>query len=143
VVKRGFRTCAECEDYPCDRLVRVLGIEEGVDSFISHKPALPNLDRIREVGSDTYLLEQEERRSLLERFMGRYNEGRSMSFYCRACALLPPEALRRILADAQRGSLGARGDDEDLRARAKAMRAGITEEARRLGIDLKLRAKGK
>lgn len=67
VTKQGLFTCADCDEYPCERLLRVLGVEEGLDSFISHKPALPNLDRIREVGLETYLEEQRERREVASR----------------------------------------------------------------------------
>ena len=83
VTKRGLFTCAGCDEYPCERLLRVLGVEEGLDSFISHKPALPNLDRIREVGLLTYLEEQRERRLLVEHLLDRYNEGSTLDFRVR------------------------------------------------------------
>lgn len=141
VTKRGLFTCADCDEYPCERLLRVLGVEEELDSFLSHKPALPNLDRIREAGLETYLEAQRERRLLVERLIADYNEGRSMSFYCRACALMPPDLIRRALNEMERMLASEQVDGSDLKARAKAMRSLIQESASEAGIDLKLRKK--
>jgi len=119
----------------------VLGVEEGLDSFISHKPALLNLKRITQVGLEIYLEEQRERRLLVEYLLTNYNEGRSMSFYCRACALMPPELIRQAIDD-MKGLLATKQvDRSDLRAKAKAMRTTGQELASRSAIDLKLRKK--
>jgi hypothetical protein len=116
----------------------VLGVEEGLDSVISHKPALPNLDRIREVGLETYLEEQRERRLLVEHLLAHYNEGRSMSFYCAACGLMPPDLIRQAI-----GKMLTSGqvDGSDRKAKANAMRWLIQGLASEAGLDLKLRKK--
>jgi hypothetical protein len=119
----------------------VLGVEEGLDSFISHKPALPNLDRIREVGLETYLEEQRERRLLVEQLLADYNEGRSMSFYCRACALMPPGLIRQAIGEMERMLASRQVDGSNLKAKAKAMRTTIQNLASQAGVDLKLRKK--
>jgi hypothetical protein len=147
VTKRGLFTCADCDEYPCERLLRVLGVEEGLDSFISHKPALPNLDRIREVGLEAYLEEQRERLLLVEQLLADYNEGRSMTFYCAACALMPPDLVRQAMGELERMQprLGRRPspnkDGSDLKAKAEAMRTAIQDLASQAGINLKLRKK--
>jgi len=147
VTRRGLFTCADCDEYPCERLLRVLGVEEGLDSFISHKPALPNLDRIREVGLEIYLEEQRERLLLVEQLLADYNEGRSMTFYCAACALMPPDLVRQAIGAMERmqSRLGRRPspnkDGSDLKAKAKAMRTAIQNLASQAGIALKLRKK--
>jgi hypothetical protein len=131
-----------CGVYRCasrQRLVRVVG--EGVDSFVSHRPMLSNLDRIREVGLEAYLGEQHERRMLVEHLIDEYNEGRSMSFYCTACALMPPEAIRQSIQKTEEMSLGRKVDASDMKVRAKAIKAIIKERAGREGVDLKLRRK--
>jgi len=143
VTKRGLFTCADCEEYPCERLLRVLGVEESLDSFISHKPALPNLDRIREVGLETYLGERKERRLLVEHLLANYNEGRSMSFFCAASALMPPDLIRQAIAEMERMLTDNQVIGSDLKAKAKAMRSSIQELASQAGIDLKLRKKPK
>ena len=144
VTKRGLITCAECEEYPCERLVRVLGVEEGLDSFVSHKPAMSNLDRIREAGLSTYLEEQKERRLLVEYLLANCNEGRSMSFYCRACALMPPEMIRQAIGETEDMPPHAQAktlDAQAMKARAKAMKTKIQDLASQAGIDLRLRNK--
>lgn len=140
VVKQGLHTCADCEDYACGRLRRVIG--EDADSFISHQPAFPNLERIREVGLDRFLAEQQERRLLAQELLEAYNEGRSMTLICTACALLSPEEIRSARRQAD-GTL-PEGDlaPADRKARAKALRAALAEQAERSGVSLKLR-KGK
>ncbi len=137
VSTRGYLTCAECPEYPCQRLRRTLG--EGVDSFISHRPATPNLERIRSAGLDTYLNEARERRQLVEELLAQFNEGRSMSFYCVASALLPPAAIRQALSEVREAIAQGQVDGADPKARAKAMRATLEELAHVVGVELKLR----
>ncbi len=139
VMKRGHLTCADCEEYPCERLLRVIG--EGVDSFISHRPAFPNLERIREVGLEAYLEEQRERRLLVEHLLADYNEGRSMTLYCTAGALLPPDLLRQAIDDAERLVASGQADGADIKARAKAARGLLQDRAAQAGVDLRLRKK--
>jgi len=134
---RGYLTCAECAEYPCQRLRRTLG--EGVDSFISHKPAIHNLERIRNAGLDIYLSEAQERRQLVQELLAQFNEGRSMSFYCAASALLPPAVLRQALTEVRAAIAQGLVDGADLKARAKAMRVTLEELARVARIELKLR----
>ena len=138
--ERGYLTCAECPEYPCQRLRRTLG--EGVDSFISHKPAVPNLERIRNAGLEIYLGEARERRQLAEELLAQFNEGRSMSFYCAASALLPPAVIRQALTEVRAAVAQGLADGADPKARAKAMRVTLEELARAAVVDLKLR-KGK
>lgn len=143
VTKHGLRTCAECEDFPCERLLRVIGVDVELDSFISHKPALPNLERIREVGPKVFLNEQRERRLLAEHLLAGYNDGRSMTFYCTACAVMPLEAIRRAVSEGHNVAERAQVDSADQKAHAKAMRAAIQSAASETGVDLRLRRKRK
>jgi hypothetical protein len=135
--ERGYLTCAECTEYPCMRLRRTLG--DGVDSFISHKPAMLNLERIRQGGLDTYLREARERRQLAEELLAQFNDGRSMSFYCAASALLPRAVVRRALTEVHGAIAQGLLDGADPKARATAMRTTLEEVARVAAIDLKLR----
>lgn len=143
VRKRDMVTCANCDEYPCQRLLAKLGLEadgSGVDSFISHKPAVPNLNRIKEVGLETWLEEQRDRRLVLENLLDNYNDGRSMSFYCMAAALMPVELIGKAVDEML---ASRRGHDLDMKAKAKALRAIIEDLASKSGIDLKLRSKPK
>jgi len=137
--KRGYWTCAECDEYPCERLLRLVG--DGADSFLSHRPMLPNLERIREAGLDAHLQEQHERRLLAEQLIAEYNEGRSMTFYCTAVALLSPQLVREALEEM--GKMLATGQVEgaEIKAKAKAMKALLQKRADQAGVSLKLRRK--
>jgi len=119
----------------------VLGEEEGLDSFVSHKPALPNLNRIRDAGLEIHLAEQKERRLLVEHLLVNYNEGRSMSFYCRACTLMPPAMIRDAMSDMDAMLAADRVDSSDIKAKAKAMKSSIKTRAEKAAISLRLRKK--
>jgi len=137
VKTHGYLTCAECDDYPCGRLKRCIG--EGADSFISHRPAYSNLERIRDTGLDQQLASAKVRRQLVEELMARYNDGRSMSFFCVAGALLPPETIHQALAEVDESIRQGHVDGSDLKARARAMRRTLEELARESGVELALR----
>ena len=137
--KRGYLTCATCDEFACERLMRVLGVD--ADSFISHRPAIPNLERIRGVGLETHLAEQRERRLLVGQLISSYNEGRSMSFYCAACALMPPDLVRQSVGEMEKLLASGQVESSNLKAKAKAMRSLIEEHAQQAGIDLRLRRK--
>ena len=137
VKKRGFATCAECEDFPCKSNNPEL---HEYEYFVTHKPCIPNLERIEEVGLEAWLGEQRERRLVLENLLDNYNDGRSMSFYCVATALMPLELIDKAVDEMLASS---RSDDLDLKAKAKALRSVIEDSASKSSIDLKLRKKPK
>ncbi|GAI08410.1 unnamed protein product, partial [marine sediment metagenome] len=80
-----------------------------------------------------------ERRLVLEDLLENYNEGRSMSFYCMACALMPIDLLNEALAEIE----GMPIDGFDVKAKAKALRSILQELASKSDIELKLRRKPK
>jgi hypothetical protein len=132
---RGFATCAECEEFPCDKYERFFDR----DSFISHKVCLPNIEKIKHAGLTSWLGEQDRRRALLENLLSRYNEGRSCSFYCVATALMPPDAIEAAVKKAERAMALEPTPESDIKAKAKTVRTAIQEAASQLNIDLKLR----
>jgi len=139
--KHEFTTCAECGDYPCGKLLRTLGVEKGLDSFVSHKPALPNLDEIVSDGLDSFLQEQRKRRLLAEHLIADYNAGRSMTLYCTACALLPRRMIERTIVKMEKSLAKGSVDGKDQKTVAKEMRKLLEEAATDLGINLALRRK--
>jgi hypothetical protein len=114
-------------------------VEKGLDSFVSHKPALPNLDEIKSDGLDSFLQEQQKRRLLAEHLIANYNAGRSMTLYCTACALLPRRTIERTIAKMEKSLAKRSVDGKDQKAVAKEMRRFLNEAATDLGIDLALR----
>jgi hypothetical protein len=55
-LERGIKSCIECVEYPCEELKKFQA-----DEWPHHSLILKNLDRIREVGLDRWLEEQEKR----------------------------------------------------------------------------------
>lgn len=137
VQRRNYLTCAECAEYPCAKLKRCIG--EGADSFLSHQPCYPNLDRIRNQGLADHLTKARERREMLEQLLAHYNDGRSMSFFCVAAALLSPERLHQAIGELDESITVGRVDGGDIKSRAKAMRLTLEELAAQDGIILTLR----
>ena len=72
----------------------------------------------------------------MENLLDNYNEGRSMSFYCIATALMPVELMDRAVDEMLRSTGG-----DDLDMKAKVLRALIEDLASKSSIDLKLRSK--
>ena len=64
-----------------------------------------------------------------------------MSFYCVACALMPPDLIRQAIDGVEGMLAGKQLDSSDIKAKAKAMRAAIMNLALQAAIDLKLRKK--
>ncbi len=52
---KGIRNCSECEDMPCEELIRF-----SKDGWKHHATTIPNLYRIREVGLEKWLEEQKQ-----------------------------------------------------------------------------------
>ncbi len=106
---------------------------------MSHGACLSNLEAVRARGLKPWLKEQGARRKLLEQLLARYNEGRSASFYCVAATLLSPLVIEGALKEARQRMDTARTPDQDIKAKAKIVRAAIQERAAAAGIDLRLR----
>ena len=64
-----------------------------------------------------------------------------MSFYCVACALMPPDLIRQAIGEMEQLLISKRANDLDLKAKARAMKSLVRESASKCGIDLKLRKK--
>ena len=66
-----------------------------------------------------------------------------MSFYCVACALMPPALIRQAIGEMETMLASKQVDGSNLKAQAKAMRSSIQGLASHASIDLKLRKKPK
>ena len=89
-----------------------------------------------------WLEEQRKRRLLLEDLLNNYNEGRSMSFYCLAAALMPPDLIEKAISELKEKLATNQVNSSDIKAKAKALRGIIQGLAEKSGIELKLRKKG-
>jgi len=89
-----------------------------------------------------WLEEQRRRRLLLENLLTNYNEGRSMSFYCLAVALMPSGLIDKAISELKGKLASNQIDNSDIKAKATALRGIIQGLAQEHGIELKLRKKG-
>ena len=132
-MKKGFITCVECEEYPCEKYAR-----RGWGTDQLSRTAEKSLESIKKIGMKDWLDEQRRRRLLLEDFLTSYNEGRSMSFYCLATALMPPKLIHKAISRLKERI--AKGEvNSDVKAAAKALRQIIQGLAREHGVDLKFK----
>ena len=129
VKKHGIETCAECGNvFTCPIFVR-----RKVAEWI---PAADNLRQIKEVGLGTWLREQKKRQALLEELLQDYNEGRSMSFYCKACSRMPIELIDKAIEEAKDKLAVEKVGKSDVKARARVLKVVIKDLTSKANIDL-------
>lgn len=136
VKRKGLETCAQCVDFDgCERVVKLLNSARYQDSFLSHRPIEANFSFIREHGIEEFAHLEMEKQEFLKHLLANYDEGRSKSFYCASCQLVPLDRLRQALKDAEMRI----AEDASMKEKAKTLRALISRTAESLGIDLRLR----
>ena len=90
-------TCLECSDYTCERFAR----RKWGSEYLSIN-AIDNLETLKQTRYQNLLRERKKRRLRVERLIGSYNNGRSMTFYCRVYALLPVGEVERAIEEAEK-----------------------------------------
>ncbi|MBN1369854.1 MAG: hypothetical protein JW954_06440 [Dehalococcoidaceae bacterium] len=105
------------------------------DSFISYRPLVENYARISKLGIEGFINLLSVKIKLLEHLLADYDDGRSKSYYCLACQLLPIEDIEAALQEAE----GEFNQTADTAGKARLVRATINRRAGTAGIDLKLR----
>ena len=97
-----------------------------------------NLEYIKDNGIQSFIEQQKVRIDILKEFISNYNDGRSKSFFCISCALLPLDKLQEI-----NQLIKTHDVPFDLKALNKQLKVLLKEAADELNIDLKLSKKGK
>ena len=133
VIKKGLEVCSDCADYPCKRFEPE---RQGFDSFVTHKKVFANLDFIKSNGIDCFIDQQKLRMNILRDFLANYDDGRSKSFFCISCALLPLDKLH----EAQKFAYNFI-DSLDIKEKNKLLKDKFQVIASDLKIDLKLNKK--
>jgi hypothetical protein len=105
------------------------------DSFLSYRPLADNFAFIQKNGIEEFVRLEFEKQKFLRHLIDNYDEGRSKSFYCTGCQLMPLDKLREALAAAEAKMTA----DTDIKEKARLVRAAIGNMADSLQIDLKLR----
>jgi len=136
VKRRDLETCAQCVDWAgCERVAKLLDSAKHRDSIISYRPLAANFTFIQENGIKEFARLEMEKQKFLRYLIDNYDEGRSKSFYCSSCQLIPLGRLKEALANAETKIT----KDTDIKEKAKIVRAEISNLADTLRIDLKLR----
>ncbi len=130
--KLGLETCAQCEDpFHCQILLR-----RGVIDDPNWIPASDNLRQIQECGLEEWLAEQKKRQALLEILLQNYNEGRSLSFYCKACSRMPIELINKAVREANKKLVGEEEYKSDIKLKAKFLRLVMKYLALKANVSL-------
>jgi hypothetical protein len=130
VKKHGFETCVECgELFHCAIFLR--------RKVVEWIPADHNLYQIKEIGLESWLSEQKERQALLEALLENYNEGRSMSLYCKVCTRMPVDMIHKVIGEAKEKIAGEKADQSDLKLKARVVKTIIKVFASEGIIDLR------
>jgi hypothetical protein len=129
VRKHGFETCTECSEiFNCAIFVR-----RKVAEWI---PAAGNLCQITETGLENWLQEQRERQRSVEKLLRNYNEGRSISFCCKACARMSIELINGAIKETEKKLAGEKIDASDVKSKARILKAKISDLALKNNINM-------
>lgn len=129
VKKHGVQTCTECSEvFNCPIFVR--------RKVVEWIPAAENLRQIKERGLKSWLREQEKRQALLERLLRDYDEGRSMSLFCKVCARMPVDLINKAMERARAKLAVAKVDKSDMKSKAKVFKAVVKGLALEANVDL-------
>ena len=129
VKKNGFETCAECSEiFKC-----VIFTRRKVAEWI---PAADNLIQIEKVGLENWLQNQKERQQLIEKLLQNYNEGRSMSFYCKVCSRMPVDLVNNAVKETNEKCISQKTAKNDVKSKAKILKETIKNLTKRTNINL-------
>lgn len=127
--KHGFETCTECSEiFNCEIFSR-----RKVAEWI---PAADNLHRIKKVGLKNWLKDQKERQRLIEKLLQNYNEGRSMSLYCKSCARMPIDMIEEAIKKAKEKLTSEKVNKSDMKLKARILKTVIKDFASKVNISL-------
>ena len=138
VKRKGLEVCGQCDEFPCSRTE---DSENVLDSFVTHKKTLPNLNSIKAHGLAAFLEQQQKRIQLLEKMVAGFNDGRSKGFYCIAATLLPLAVLEIATSTAINRINSDNIDAADIKSRAAVLKGILLDYAEKESIELKLRKK--
>jgi hypothetical protein len=131
VKNNGFETCAECPQFPCEKIKKW----DIADSFVTHKKSLENLRQIKERGIEEFLTQQQERITILNKLIKEYDDGKSKSFFCLASALMEIDDLNDLAVQMEI----IRDNLIDRKQLAKLTRSIIEQKAKLKGTQLRYR----
>jgi len=130
---KGFEFCWDCDEYPCKRYDNA----DAADSFITHKNQFKDIEKVKRIGVDAYIAEQNEKIAILQKLLSNYNDGRRKTFFCVAVNLLELEDLKKIMQRIE----SEISPDDPIKERAKTVVGLFQAMADEQNIAIKLRKK--
>lgn len=129
VKRRQFETCAECPElFDCPIFLR--------RKVITWTPAAENLRQIKAVGVANWLPEQIARQTLLVELLRNFNEGRSMSFYCKVGARLSRDLIQNAIATAEEQIAAEKVGASDVKSKARILKTILKDLATKVNQNL-------
>ena len=133
--RKGFEYCFLCDEYPCGKFDGA----DLLDSFITHKNQLLDMEKAKLAGMDEYKTELDSKIAILEKLLQKYDDGRRKSYYCLAVNLLDLHDLQTVMEQIISDSV----EDAPPKDRVLVTVRSFKEIAERRGVFLKLRKKPK
>lgn len=133
VIKKEYEVCADCPEFPYKRYDAE---KHGYDSFVTHKKVFFNLDYIKDKEIALFIENQKLRMAILTNLLSHFDDGRSKSFYCHCCALLPLERLQEVQKMAHNLN-----NSKEQKEKIKLIKDALSKIATTLSIELKLNTK--
>ena len=136
IKKKGLESCGQCDELEnCSTMLKNLEKAKERDSFISYQPLSDNLTFIKEKGIEAFVKMENETISFLKVLIKQYDDGRSRSFLCLSCQLLPIDKLKDIVDT----NFNVIPQEYNIKNKTKALKAAINELVEMLGVRLELR----
>ncbi len=108
--------------------------EQG-DSFISYRPLADNYAFIQKNGIEQFTQRELAKMEILGYILKNFDDGRSKTFYCTSCQLLPLDSLKSALAESEKKI----NENTGIKEKSGQIRAAINRLADALYVDLTLR----
>lgn len=131
----GVEYCFQCDEFPCEQY----SSPATYDSFITKRNRLSDMEKMKQIGSEAYEKEQQEKVSILNELLEQYNDGRKKTLYSLAVNLLDLEVLQYVMSILR----GYSEQNIDIKVKAAYATELLLEKANNAGVELKLRKKPK
>ena len=127
VRNKGLEVCSECSKFPCAKFKSAEEYRQVKESssYPSSKRIMPNLFFMKEHGIKNFIEQQKKRIKLLETMIGKFDDGRSRNFFCKAATFHDLKALKVSMEKAARVIKTEKVKQSDMRSKAKILKSII------------------
>ncbi len=128
--KKAVDSCATCGELPSCKIFQRREV-------LTWPTVKVNLDSVAGIGLEAWLEDEKQKRVVVEELLENYNDGRSMTFFCKSVSRIPlglvRDAIRQVEVATRAGDL----DKRDIKGKAGTIRSILQEIADSHGISLK------